>query len=192
MRDVFTDIGDLMKKLHIFLLFFILSLFCLTSCQTEKSYLIEPISNAGGSTQYKVSIFGCDKSTIYETVLYTEPQITVLDDGVLRMHTGAGNVTQYSFFDTVHNKVSPVYENPELVQDGKIVYMTLHQNEMQLVVRDIFDETVFYRVYDRDFSKTAVPADALTSAVFTDENTLQVTYLSGENLKEVRETLVLS
>ena|GEM_PF-3064311 len=180
-----------MKKLHIFLLLFILLLFCLTSCQKEKSYLIEPISNAGGSTQYKVSIFGCDKSTIYETVLYTEPQITVLDDGVLCMHTGAGNVTQYSFFDTVRNRVSPVYENPELVQDGKIIYMTLYESKMQLVVRDIFDETVLYHTYDREFSKTAVPADALTSAVFTDENTLQVTYLSGENFKEVRETLVL-
>ena len=87
--------------------------------------------------------------------------------------------------------MSPVYENPELVQGGKIVYMTLNEGAPQLVVRDIFNETVFYRTYDRNFSKTAVPADALISAVFTDANTLQVTYLSGENFEEVEETLRL-
>ena len=179
-----------MKKFSYFLLFLML-MFCLTACQAEKNYSIESVTAAGDPAQYKVSVFGRDKSVIYETTLYGEPEFTTLENGVLRMHTGAGNVTQYSFFDTVQNRVSPVYENPELVQGGKIVYMTLNEGAPQLVVRDIFDETVFYRTYDRNFSKTAVPADALISAVFTDTNTLQVTYLLGENFEEVEETLRL-
>lgn len=179
-----------MKRIPYFLLLLML-IFCLTACQAKKNYSIEPVTTAGESAQYKVTVFGRDKSVIYETTLYAEPEFTTLENGVLRMETGAGNVTQYSFFDTVQNRVSPVYENPELVQDGKIVYMTLDEGKLRLVVRDIFDETVFCRVYDRDFSKTAVPADVLTSAVFTDENTLQVTYLSGENFEAVEETLRL-
>lgn len=179
-----------MKKTSCFLLFFVL-IFCLTACQVEKNYSIESVTAAGEPTQYKVTVFGRDKSVIYETTLCGEPEFTTLEDGVLRMKTGAGNVTQYSFFDTVQNRVSPVYENPELVLDGKIVYMTLDEGKLRLVVRDIFDETAFCRVYDRDFSKTAVPADALTSAVFIDENTLQVTYLSGENFEVTEETFRL-
>lgn len=179
-----------MKKFSYFLLLLTL-IFCLTACQAANNYSIEPVTAAGEPAQYKVTVFGRDKSVIYETTLYGEPEFTTLENGVLRMETGAGNVTQYSFFDTVQNRVSPVYENPELVQSGKIVYMTLNEGTPQLVVRDIFDETVFYRTYDRDFSKTAVPADALTSAAFIDESTLQVTYLSGENFEEVEETLRL-
>lgn len=179
-----------MKKFPCLLLFFVL-IFCLTACQAEKSYSIEPVTTAGEPTKYKVFVFGRDKSVIYETMLYAEAEFATLENGILRMETGAGNVTQYSFFDTVQNRVSPVYENPELVQGGKIVYMTLDEGKLQLVVRDIFDENTFCRVYDRDFSKTAVPADALTSAVFTSENTLQVTYLSGENFESIEETLHL-
>lgn len=179
-----------MKKFSCFLLLFTL-IFCLTACQAEKNYSIESVTAAGEPAQYKVTVFGHDKSVIYETTLYGEPEFTTLEKGILRMKTGAGNVTQYRFCDTVQNRVSPTYENPELVQDGKIVYMTLNEGKLRLVVRDIFDETVFYRTYDREFSKTAVPADALISAVFTDANTLQVTYLSGENFEEVEEALRL-
>lgn len=179
-----------MKRIPYFLLLLTL-VFCLTACQVEKNYSIESVTAAGEPAQYKVTVFGHDKSVIYETTLYGEPEFTTLENGVLRMETGAGNVTQYSFFDTVQNRVSPVFENPELVQGGKIVYMTLNEGKLRLVVRDIFDETVFYRTYDREFSKTAVPADALISAVFTDANTLQVTYLSGENFEEIEEALRL-
>lgn len=179
-----------MKKFSCFLLLFTL-VFCFTACQAEKNYSIESVTAAGEPAQYKVTVFGRDKSIIYETTLYGEPEFTTLENGVLRMKTGAGNVTQYSFFDTVQNRVSPVYENPELIQDGKIVYMALDEGTPQLVVQDIFDKTVFCRVYDRDFSKTAVPADALTSAAFTDENTLQVTYLSGGDFETVEETIRL-
>ena len=179
-----------MKKFSCFLLLFTL-VFCFTACQAEKSYSIEPVTTAGEPTKYKVSVFGRNKSVIFETMSYAEPEFTSLENGILRMETGAGNVTQYSFFDTVQNRVSPVYENPELMQDGKIVYMALDEGTPQLVVQDIFDKTVFCRVYDRDFSKTAVPADALTSAAFTDENTLQVTYLSGGDFETVEETIRL-
>lgn len=179
-----------MKKFSCFLLLFTL-VFCFTACQAEKNYSIESVTAAGEPAQYKVTVFGRGKSIIYETTLYGEPEFTTLEKGILRMKTGAGNVTQYRFFDTVQNRVSPTYENPELVQDGKIVYMTLNERKLRLVVRDIFDETVFYRTYDRDFSKTAVPADVLTSAAFIGESTLKVTYLSGENFEMVEETLRL-
>lgn len=145
-----------MKKFSYFLLFLML-MFCLTACQAEKNYSIESVTAAGDPAQYKVSVFGRDKSVIYETTLYGEPEFTTLENGVLRMHTGAGNVTQYSFFDTVQNRVSPVYENPELVQGGKIVYMTLNEGAPQLVVRDILTKRSFIVPMTAIFRKPPCP-----------------------------------
>lgn len=191
MRDVFIDTGDTMRKIQFLFLFFLL-LLCFTACQTNRNYSVQTVYTQEIAVQYKVSVFGNDGSVLYETVLDIEPEFAELEDGILQMRTGAGNVTQYIFFDVVNNKVSPIYENPELIQFGKIVYMTFYEQKVQLVIRDIFDTSMYFRAYDRNFSKTGVLADALIAAEFLDENTLQVYYLSGEKFEEVQELLMLN
>lgn len=188
-------ISDSMRKNRDLLLLFLILLtitLCMTSCQAEKNYSVETINAQATTAQYKITVFGNDGSNLYETKLYSYPEFTFLDDGILQLRTGTGNVTQYQFFDVVKNEVSPSYENPKLIGYGKVIYMTFVGQGVQLVVRDIFDESVFYQSYSRDFSQTGVLADALISAKFLDENTLQVSYLLGENFEEVQEILILN
>ena len=123
-------------------------------------------------------------------LLQTKPQFRLLENGILQQRTGAGNVTQYQFFDVADSRVSPIYENPQLIENGKIVYMALNGQDAQLIVRDIFDETVFWS-FNRDFSEVGVAAGALTDAVFLDERTLEITYLAGEDFETVQEALIL-
>lgn len=191
MKGAFIGIGDSMKKGRTLFLLALSLVLCLTSCQTKKIYSVELNYVQETIAQYRITVFGNNGSTLYETTLDFNPELTILEDGILQMRTGTGNVAQYHFFDVVNNKVSPIYENPKLIKYGKIVYMAFDNQDVKLIVRDIFDESVFFKSYSRNFSKTGVLADILTSAVFLDENTLHISYLVGENFEEVQELLVL-
>ena len=117
------------------------------------------------------------------------PDFSYLDQDILQKHTGGGNVSLYRFFDISKGRSSPIYENPALVEQGKIVYMTLDEDQIKLVVRDIFDETVFYQEYIRDFSPVAAPNSDLISARFINEQQLEIVYLSGEQYTKTTETI---
>lgn len=169
---------------------FLLCTACGTGQEADAFYAVSEARTQAGETTYTVTIYNAGGDILEEAVLQTKPQFQMLENGILQQCTGAGNVTQYQFFDVANSRVSPAYENPQLIENGKIVYMTLDGQNAQLIVRDIFDGTVCWS-FERDFSKTGVAADTLTGAAFLDEHTLEISYLTGENFEEVRETLVL-
>ena len=163
---------------------------CGAGQEADAFYSVSETRTQTGDIAYTVTICNADGDVLEETMLQTKPQFQLLENGSLQQRTGAGNVTQYQFFDVINCRVSPIYENPQLIENGKIVYMALNGQAAQLIVRDVFDETVFWS-FDRDFAETGVPADALTDAVFLDERTLEITYLAGEDFKTVQEALIL-
>ena len=117
------------------------------------------------------------------------PDFSYLDQDILQKHTGGGNVSLYRFFDISKGRSSPIYENPALVEQGKIVYMTLDEDQIKLVVRDLFDETAFYQEYIRDFSPVAAAYNDLISARFINEQQLEFVYLAEEQYTETTETI---
>ena len=169
---------------------FLLCAACGAGQEADAFYSVSEARTQTGEIAYAVTICNADGDILEESMLQTKPQFRLLENGILQQCTGAGNVTQYQFFDVADSRVSPIYENPQLIENGKIVYMALNGQDAQLIVRDIFDETVFWS-FNRDFSETGVPADALTDAAFLDEHTLEVTYLAGEDFETVQEALIL-
>lgn len=194
MKAVFTDIGNIMRKIQILCLL-ILLIFGFSSCmqsnRTQKGGLRIEEYSLDNIPRYRITVCGDDGTILSEKIMEFVPDFTTLEDGILQQHTGSGLISQYQFFDIVNNRISPVYENPQCIENGKIVHMTFSQEGILLEVRDIFDTNVFYRAYRRDFAPVAVPSDALKEAVFVDADTLKVTYLLGDHYEEVQEVIDL-
>lgn len=158
--------------------------------EETKNYKVVASENEK-SREYQYLIFDNDGDVIYEGSHYKTPNLSYLSNNIVQSHTGGGNISQYQFFDIEKGLVSQIYENPGLIDDGKIVYMVFENNKIKLIVRDLFDKSKLYKEYERDFSPVAAAYNDLIKAEFIDSNKLQVTYLSGENFIEVTEILDL-
>ncbi len=139
--------------------------------------------------EYSLILYGKGKNVIKEEEYPKEPSVNLLKDGILQVTISTGSPASYvHYFDIISNKVSDVYFNPILAQNGKIVYM----NEGELIVSDIFDKTKIFKKIIRDFSPTANPASAVLGARFQEGNKLYIDYLSGAEEKETSEIIYLN
>ena len=122
------------------------------------------------------------------------PKVSVVNDSnptLLRLtiQTGTGIGTQYGYFYLVDEmKFSETFQSI-LDQSGNLV---AYIDKEKVVVRDIFDKTK----YDKEISAFRDPfsnvAQPITNASFSqDSKTITVTYLTGDNFREVSETLFL-
>ena len=97
------------------------------------------------------------------------------------------------YYDINKDIFSELFETPITAAFGNVVYMDASSGTHKLVVRDIFDDSVFYKDFELDFYPSANPADALRHAEFLDENTLMIEYLSAlDDVVEQTATLDLS
>jgi len=142
--------------------------------------------------EYHYYIFNNNGDIMFEETYYRIPYFSYLGNDILQVQTGGGNVSQNQYFNTDKNLISPIYYNPSLVENGKIVYMTYEGSKFKLIVRDLFDKSKFYKEYEREFSHIATPYSILISAKFIDSNKLQVTYLAGKDYKKVTEIISLN
>ena len=119
------------------------------------------------------------------------PKVSVVNDSnpiLLRLtiQTGTGIGTQYGYFYLVDEmKFSETFQSI-LDQSGNLV---AYIDKEKVVVRDIFDKTK----YDKEISAFHDPfsnvAQPITNASFSeDSKTITVTYLTGDNFREVSET----
>ena len=153
-----------------------------------------------------------DKSTVdtqaYEYIVYTksgeiarretvsrEPKICLLHNGLLEIATSHGSSAQlFQYYDVEKNLFSETaFWNRALVlEDGKIVYMTLdEENENVLVIQDIFDAEKYYKQVRRNFWPTAVPHLALDHAQVAENGELEITYYSGIDAHVEKERIPL-
>ena len=158
--------------------------------EQTKNYKII-VSKDGEIRKYYYWIFDNENNTIYKNSSYKMPNLSYFSNNIIQIHLGSGNVSQYQFFDTENGMTSPIYENPTLVDNEKIVYMSFEDDKIKLIVRNLFDKSKLYRKYERDFSPVAVAYNDLVNAEFIDANKLQVTYLSGKDFIAVTEILDL-
>jgi hypothetical protein len=137
--------------------------------------------------EYRYEIYN-DKGEIVksETVWRIEPHIEYLDDNTLlsiRISVGTGTAL-CQYYDVKTGVFSEIFESVKSAEYGKVVYMDSLNNKFKLIVRDIFDKLVYYNEFELDFSPIANPSDVLLDVKFLNENTLQVSYLSGDEYDE--------
>ena len=119
------------------------------------------------------------------------PKVSVVNDSnptLLRLtiQTGTGIGTQYGYFYLVDEmKFSETFQSILDQSENLVAYI----DKEKVVVRDIFDKTK----YDKEISDFRDPfsnvAQPITNASFSDDSkTITVTYLTGDNFREVSET----
>lgn len=119
------------------------------------------------------------------------PIVSVVNDSnptLLRLtiQTGTGIGTQYGYFYLVDEmKFSETFQSILDQSENLVAYI----DKEKVVVRDIFDKTK----YDKEISDFRDPfsnvAQPITNASFSeDSKTITVTYLTGDNFREVNET----
>lgn len=115
------------------------------------------------------------------------PDIKYVSDNVIeeRFHGGT-YADNCRYYDVDSGKFSDYYENPFLVQDGKIVYF--NEQIKKLIIRNIFDESIYYRDFEIDISCTQPP---ISTQLIDSDTHLVMAYYNGANTRIITETFNL-
>lgn len=189
-----------MKKTLLFIITFLLAVMALCSCQSDKndktfdetSYYKIINKSENDNQKYQYIIYNLDKEVVLDEETTREPAVNYLGDGLFEIVTSHGSpALLYRYYDIFNDTLSEdSFWNRAAVKGHAIAYMDLTQDsKLVLIVRDIFNKDIYYNEFERNFSPNAVPSSALTDAEFINDDTLNITYLKGEDSEEVTETI---
>ncbi len=136
------------------------------------------IIDAGEQTYFYL-IYNADGREVKNGVTYRiEPWIHYIDQGTIEIHIGVGTETFYCvYYDTINDRFSEQYESPVAAKYNKVAFLDHREGETVLIIKDMFGEGNCYHEYFLDFAEMISP---VVSAEFTDEDTLLITYNSGD------------
>lgn len=110
-------------------------------------------------------------------------QIAMVGEKLVEIRIGMGSgIVLCTYYDVENDRFSEEYSYVAAVSNNLIAYVDTSMKDPMynrtLVVRDIFDKSVFYKSFGLDFSEMTVMP--IQSAMFTEgENELEVVYWSG-------------
>lgn len=124
--------------------------------------------------------------------LNREPHISMVNDHLIKftLQSGTGIGTQWGYYyDTKADVFSRIFQSIYDQWDSKVAYGEVKK----VIVRDIFDKTVYYQEissFKKPFSEVAEP---ITNVKFVNDGTsIKVSYLTGLDYKEVAEIINLN
>ena len=128
-----------------------------------------------------------------ETVWRTQPHITyIFNDTLLSIYRGVGTGTYLvQYYDINKDIFSEIFMSVLLEGYGRIAYIIVTNGKYELVIRDVFDETLFCQRFELDFSSIGNPVDGVRCIAFCSEDTIRITYLSGAEYDEKTEIINL-
>ena len=127
-----------------------------------------------------------------ESVSATSVVLEEYPDNIVQVRVGAGtNAGNYWFYDIENGQVSDTFSNISAIKDRIIAYMDFVDDDVRLIVRDMFDEEIYYKDFDINFSNLVILESILLDVDFLDNDRIQVKYLSGTEREEVTETIEL-
>lgn len=146
------------------------------------------------------TINGDDEERIYEYTIYNKdgrivdagsverfaPTIGYISDDIIEIRFHAGTYANLCKYYSISQDIfSEEYWNPYLVDNGRIV----HYDAGQLIIQDLFDPEVYYKVFERDIIITGPPLEIR----FIDEGrALFIIYQRQCDGYELSETIYLT
>lgn len=116
--------------------------------------------------------------------------ISYVDQETIEIFGGAGTGVWFcEYDDIVHDRFSEPFACPAAAKYQKVAFPEFREEESVLVIRDMFDAENCYQEFLLDFGKVVTP---VLSAEFKSEDTLLVTYESGEFYGDQEKTKLLS
>ena len=147
--------------------------------------VIERLANE----EYEINICFAHSSHVYGD-FPKEPSVRQVGKRLLEVSVSVGSPACYTFYiDKEDARESDTYFNPILVGDKYVAYM----EDGKLILSDIFytdqQEDLLYMTIVRDFTKTADPMSAIVWIDLIDSESIELTYLVGNDYTEVTEII---
>lgn len=158
----------------------------------EKYYKI--IKN--GNYEFTYFIYDYNKEVVEEqTVTDNSLDIELLNNNVVDVSIDKGTgLTEHHYYSVDRDTFSKKYLYVIAYSNEKIAYIDVpNDNAFEnrcLVVRNVFDKSVYYQEYKIDFSKVDTPV--ISASFINNDSQLQITYLSGEQQTESTKVIDLT
>jgi len=143
-----------------------------------KYYTIENLE----SNKLRYTVYNKNGDVVLEGTTERSVEISMLSEALLDVCIDAGTETEtHQYYDMENNRLSETYSHVAATSENLVAYIGGSTNDpiadRVLVVRDIFDRNVFYKLFGLDFSPTM--RNPIKSATFTaGEAELEVVYFS--------------
>ena len=194
------------KYLYLLLLIFTLTLF-LSACSSdtdnisEESEQLEVIDSGEYYRNYntylthiRYDIYDKNGNVVLSDETDRPLRINMLCDDIVDIRIGMGTgVAVHKYYDAAKDIFSQEYCYVLTAKEDLVAYIDVSEKEpfenRKVVVRNIFDKSLFYKEYYLDFSNVDTPV--IDAEFSSDSASLRLTYLSGEAQTETFENLDL-
>ena len=145
---------------------------------------------SGFATGWHYFIYNKNGSIVdYDSGGMVTPKIQYISDNVIEIHRSAGTYVNFcKYYNVDADKFSEQYDNPFLVQDGKIIYFDYESK--RLIIRDIFDKSAYYREFKlKDSISLDRPPES--TELINSGKQLRITYYNESSSRTTTETIEL-
>lgn len=122
------------------------------------------------------------------------PYLELVTDDIVLILTNAGtNLGFYTYYDRKNDIETETFLNVEAQEGCLIAYMekVAEEEEVCLIIRDMFDKEVYYREIKRNFTPHISIDMMINSVVFLGEGVIQIEYRDKDSQELVREMIDL-
>lgn len=150
------------------------------------SYTVEEVNGT-----YNVSVNNRCGKRIYENAYGVEPIIMQVDKDTILIRTGKGDSRITKFINGKTNRVSDNFENISAYNGQLVVYGIYKDEQLKIVIRDIYDKDKVYKEVIDTFPNVAVGSYIIKDAQIIDEHSVDLTYYVGDEWEEKEEVILL-
>ena len=150
------------------------------------SYTVEEVNGT-----YNVSVNNRCGKRIYENAYGVEPIIMQVDKDTILIRTGKGDSRITKFINGKTNRVSDNFENISAYNGQLVVYGIYEDEQLKIVIRDIYDKDKDYKEVIDTFPNVAVGSYIIKDAQIIDEHSVDLTYYVGDEWEEKEEVVLL-
>ena len=158
----------------------------LTLLPNKMSYSVEKVNGT-----YNVSVNNRWGKRIYENVYELEPTIIQVDKDTVLIRNGKGDSWTAKFINGKTNRVSDSFENISAYNGQLVVYGIYEDEQLKIVIRDIYDKDKVYKEVIDTFPNVAVGAYIIKDAQIIDEHSVHLTYYVGDEWEEKDKVILL-
>lgn len=155
----------------------------------EKNYVV--VKDDGSN--YSYTIFNDNKEAVYRGNLGNKsPTVEFVNENLIDIHYSMGTgLINHKYYSIARDCISREYFYVAAVYDELIAYIYVPDENAfenrRLVIRNIFDSTVYFKETALDFSRVDTP---ITEAEFINDGAqLKLKYYSGDN-KTIKESTI--
>lgn len=154
----------------------------------QKNYEIYEVGQPGGPYQY--FIFDNAHNVLRSSYSNVNPPEITITHGLIKVCEGIGTKhALYQYYEPEKGFDSSFYAVNIINESDTMVVYIDRRDKRLVVVQDIFDESKYYRTFERNFSDVE---DPVTRADFINGGKqLRITYKVGKDEHEVTETIDL-